>query len=283
MSIQPLHVVDDLLVKADGSYYNYRGNVDFMAFKRSLDGADMGFLEQRRQAGSKGITTLFMAKYIEDFNPDNYSDRIFLHIKPFANFLLSLDLYWRPIIFADLQVFGRSLQWQQDFLNRCAAQFNDMWWVLPSLGNEVQKNGIDPGRFVRPATNNLWSRGSALSDTAPYIPGWDYKEWHPRRDFPNVIWSNNDGWYVKEGIDASNVRLDRKMPAICGETIGFWDRDLPNYRSQDPNLAMCIGGNSIYCLRGGDLMTQEGLRCEMWTPRTFECATRFFKAVGQND
>jgi hypothetical protein len=281
MTIQPLHVNRDAFNLPDGSNYNWRGAIDFMAFKRSLDGADMSFLNQRFAAGSHDVVTLLMAHFIEDFNPDNYGDRFFNHIDPFADWMLSLDQYWRPIIFADLQVFGWSIQKQQDFLGRCAEKFNNHWNILPSLGNEFQKNGLDPSRFTRPNTTNLWSRGSSVSDTAPYAPGWDYKEWHPRRDFPNVIWSNNDGWYVKEGRSADNTLIDRPMPCICGETIGFWNQDIPNYRSQDPNLAMCVGGNSIYCLRGGDLMTQEGLRCDVWTPRTEECATRFFRAINQ--
>lgn len=278
---QQLRTNRDLFTLPDGSYYTWKGNIDFMAYFRSLDGADMSFLNQRIACGSKSITTLFMAKFIEDKDPDRYGQRMFDHIKPFARFLNDLDLYWNPIIFADQQVFGWSIEKQRDFLNKCAAQFDGEANVMPSLGNEYQKNGFDPSRFAKPNTSNLWSRGSSVGDTEPYYPGWDYKEWHPRRDMPQVLTACGDGWYVANGIDAGGKILDRPMPCIAGEPIGFWDRDIPNRRSQDPNLAYCVASNSVACLRGANFMSEEGLKCQTWTPRTEVCAKRFFETLNQ--
>lgn len=255
-----------------------------MAFYRSLDGSDMSFLTQRKAAGSEAIVTLFTSKFIEgNRDPVSYGDRFFNHIPPFADFLLSLDFYWMPIILADMQVFGWSQQQQVDFVNRCAEKFNNHWNVLPSLGNELSKNGIKAELFSRPNTNNIWSRGSEVADTEPPFPGWGYKEWHPRRDDPKVLWGADDGWYVKEGAryndNGALVSYDNPMPGIVSESMGFWDRNIPNRRSNDPNLAMVCGGSSIYSMRGGNIMTQEGLRCEIWTNRTMDCAQRFFKAI----
>jgi hypothetical protein len=281
MGIEPLHTQRDTFVTASGNYYNWQGNIDFMAFKRSLDGVDMGFITQRQQAGSQSLTTLMMAHYIEDFIPSTYGARFFAHIKPFAQFLRSLNLYWRPIVFADAQVVMPDKGQQQTFLAQCAAEFNGEWNVLPSLCNEYQKNGCDPFMFQRPATDNLWSRGSSTSDTEPARPGWDYKEWHSRRDWPKVLFGNDDAWYVKEGIDSNFSVLDRAMPCIIGEPIGFWDHDVPARRSQDPNLAAVVGGTSVYFARGADFMSEGGLRCDRWDPRTEECARRFYAAINQ--
>lgn len=286
MSIQKLTTYADLFVNEDGSYYNWRGHIDFMMFFRSLDGQPLEpLMKERYDLGSRGLVTLFMAKFIEDKDPLTYGSRFFHHIKPFAQALRNnCDMYWRPIVFADMQVFGWNLQQQRDFLNRCAEEFNDEWNVLPSLVNEWSKNGIYPDDFSRPNTNNIWSRGSSVGDAGAPYPGWGYKEWHGRRDWPKVLWSNDDAWYVKEGLryNEDNGHLeqyDRPMPTIVGEPIGFWDRDIPNRRSSDPNLAAVMGGTSVYSARGADFMSQEGLRCESFTPRTAECARRFFNAI----
>jgi len=280
VSIEPLHTQRDTFVTASGKYYNWKGHIDFMLYKRSLDGFVMEpLLDQRKAAGSNSVTTLMMAHYIEDFVPSAYGSRYLDHIKPFAAALKAKDFYWRPIIFADAQVVMPNGDVQKTFLSQLADQFNGEWNILPSLANEFQKNGCDPSIFTKPATSNLWSRGSSTGDAEPYRPGWDYKEWHPRRDWPKVLFGNDDAWYVKEGQDSSGNSLDYPKPTIVGEPIGFWDHDVPGRRSSDPNLAAVIGGTSVYFARGADFMSEEGLRCQPWTPRTFECAQRFFNAI----
>jgi hypothetical protein len=278
--IEPLHANRDLFVTASGQFYNYRGHIDFMLFKRSLDGVAIEPIEQERiDAGSQGVTTLFMAQNIEHFNPLDYGDRFFAHIKPFAAACRAMNLYWRPVVFADAGSIMPDKGQQQTFLLRCAAEFNGEWNVLPSLCNQYQNNGVDPGIFSRPPTDNLWSRGSSTDDVEPFRPGWDYKEWDARRDYPKLLFGNTDGWFVKEGVDDSLHVLDRPMPAIMNESIGFWDHDVPGYRSSDPNLAALYGGTSGYYLRGGNFLAQEGLKCDPWTPRTAQCARRFFSDI----
>lgn len=274
---QPLTIQRDLFVLPDGTYYNWKGHIDFMLFKRSLDGVTIEpLLEQRYNAGSRAVVTLMMAAYIEQFDPRTYGPRFFGHIKPFANALKTAGFYWIPIIYADEQV----LKLGNDFLYQCADEFRGLYWILPSVCNEFQKNGCNPGDFTKPS-GNLWSRGSSTGDVEPYRPGWDWKEWHSRRDWPKVLFGNDDGWYVKEGMNANGQMLDYPMPCISGEPIGFWDHDVPNRRSSDPNLAKVIGGTSIYFMRGANFMSEAGLRSDPWDSRTYECAVSFFKAINQ--
>lgn len=286
MPIQPLHAERDIFVRADGSHYNYRGHIHFLDFKKSLDGESLtDLIMPWKNLGSQGLTTLMMWHYgPEKFYPSAYGDRFFAHIKPVARALRDLDMYWRPIVFADAQVIMPDVNQQRIFLARCAEQFNDEWNVLPSLTNEFQKNGINPSDFLRPNTNNLWSHGSAISDANAARPAWDYVEFHPRRDWPKVIFGNEDGWYVKEGFNAENGHYyDRSVPGIIGEPIGFASFDQPGRRSSDPNLAMVIGGTSIYYMRGADFMSEEALSSVAPSPRTAECARRFYRAIEQND
>lgn len=284
--IYPLHASRDQFLRPDGSNYNWRGHIHFLDFKKSLDGVSLNeLIDPWKALGSESVTTLMMWHYgPEKFYPSDYGPRLFAHIKPFARALKDLQMYWRPIVFADANVIMPDVNQQHDFLNKCAVEFNNEWNVLPSLCNEFQKNGIDPGNFSRPVTNNMWSHGSAVGDTNAARPAWDYVEWHGRRDWPKVIFSNEDGWYVKEGLDGSNGHYyDRSVPGIVGEDIGFWDRDIPGRRSSDPNLAMVLGGTSIYYMRGGDFMSEEALSSSSPSPRTAECASRWFKAIAQND
>lgn len=279
--IQPLTIQRDLFVLPNGEYYNWKGHIDFMLYKRSLDGVIIEpILEQRYNAGSRAVVTLMMAAYIENFVPSSYGDRYFAHIKPFAAAINNLGMYWTPIVFADAQILMPDKSQQIAFLNRISREFDGNPGIMPSLCNEYQKNGCDPSIFSKPS-NNLWSRGSNVGDSEPYRPGWDWKEWHPRRDWPKVLFGNDDGWYVKEGMNANGQMLDYPMPCICGEPIGFWDHDVPNRRSSDPNLARVIGGTSIYFMRGGNFMSEAGLHSEPWDNRTYECATAFFQGINQ--
>lgn len=184
-----------------------------------------------------------------------------------------------PIVYADEQIINMG----HNFVYQLAEIFNNHSNILPSLGNEWPKNGFNPGDFSRPNTTNLWSRGSTTSDSAPYFPSWDWKEWHPRRDWPKVLFGNDDAWYVKEGIDASGNVTDTsgRRPCVVTEPIGFWNQNVPNRRSNDPNLARVIGGTSIYFARGANFMSEEGLRCEYWDDVTYTCAVQFFNAINQ--
>lgn len=274
-----LSIQADRFLRADGSQFDWCGWISFMLFYKSLDGFVMEpYLDDCIIVSEQVVVTLMMARFIEDRDPRRYGDRFYQHIKPFARALAAKNLYWMPIVGADQQVIQLDFQYH---LNRCAEQFDGEDNVLPSLGNENSKNGIDPSKYIIPNGSNLWSLGSEVGDTPPYRPGKHWKEWHPHRDWPKVLFGNDDAWYVKEGIDASGAILDRPMPCIVTEPIGFWDREVPGRRSSDPNLARVIGGTARYFARGVNFMSEEGLHSDYWTPNTKLCATKMFQAMRQ--
>lgn len=277
--VPSLHIVKDEFRDEEDNNWNWAGHIDFMLFKRSLDGIDIApILAQRFAAGSRVVATLMMAHFIEHFYPSDYGSRFYDHIKPFGRALKDLGFLWMPIVGADQQIINLDFT---AHLDRCAAEFHNEHHILPSFGNECSKNGLKPLQYNRPATNNLWSRGSEVGDSAPPNPGWDWKEWHPRRDWPKVLFGNEDAWYVKEGIEYPERVIDHPMPCVSTEPIGFWSNDVPNRRSSDPNLAKVLGGTSIYFARGSNFMSEQGLRCEPWDSRTYQCALAFFKAINQ--
>lgn len=272
----------DRFLRADGSQFDWCGFISFMLFYKSLDGFVMEpYLDDCLLVSEQVVVTLMMAHYIEHRNPADYGERFFAHIKPFARALASRNMYWMPICLADAQIIMPDKSQQVQFVNRCAQEFAGEDNILPSLGNELSKNGVDPFYFSKP-NGNYWSRGSEVGDTAPPRPGWDWKEWHPRRDWPKVLFGNDDAWYVKEGIDSNFQILDRAVPCIITEPIGFWDHDIPNRRSSDPNLARVIGGTARYFARGVNFHSEEGLHSDNWAERTKECAVAMFTAMRQS-
>jgi len=280
--IERLHTDQDLFITESGRTWNWAGHIDFMRFHRSLDGQPIDGLKQMYNAGSRVVATLMAAHYIEHFYPQDYGDRFYTHIRPFAKGLAELGFYWMPILFADAQVLMPDKRQQIDHFNRMLGEMDGEPNIMPSLANEFQKNGIDPAIFTKPSVNLLMSRGSNLSDSSPFYPSWDYKEWHGRRDWPKVLFGNDDAWYVKEGVDSDFKHLDEKHPCIVSEPIGFWSVEVPGRRSSDPNLARVIGGTSVYFARGANFMSENGLRSDPWDARTEECAVQFFKAINQN-
>lgn len=271
----------DRFLYPNGNQFDWCGHIDFMLYFRSLNGVSLdSIIDSRRLVPDQVVVTLMMAHYIEHQDPTAYGSRFYDHIKPFARALAEKNWYWMPIVFADAQVIMSNVQQQQQHLSRIAEQFSGEDNVLPSLANEASKNGIDVYNFSLPS-GNWWSRGSEVGDTSPRRPFWHWTEWHPRRDWPKVLFGNDDAWYVKEGIDANNNILGAAIPGIITEPIGFWDRDIPNRRSSDPNLARVIGGTARYFARGVNFHSEEGLRSEPWTPRTAECARSMFRAMRQ--
>ena len=287
--IERLHTNGELFITESGVRWTFAGHIDFLLYEKSLQGFVMEpLLDDRYRAGSRVVTTLMMAHYIHahrgepSFNPNDYGPVFFSHVKPFARALAAKDMYWMPIIFADAQVLKPNVADQQRFVAQLAAEFAGEPNILPSLGNEVVKNGVDPSKFTKPeGTGCLWSRGSGLMDADCPRPGWDYVEYHPRRDWPKVIWGVNEGWYVKEGRGESGHVVDPPKPGIASEPIRFWSHDVPGRRSSSPELAHVIGHTCADYMRGGNFHSENGIRSEGWDPRTTECAYRFFQGLSE--
>ena len=276
-----LHIEGQRFVNDQGQEWRWRGHIDFPLFALSLRGQPIDtILRPRYAAGSRVVATLGMWHYGPvPFRPSEFGDRYFRHMRPFAQALAELGFYWQPILLADAQVIMPDVSEQRAFVQLCAEWMAGEPNILPSLCNEADKNGVHPGDFTHPGQGLLWSRGSGLADQAPYQPGWDWKEWHGRRDWPKVLWSMDDMWYVGDGSDGDGHRLDTPKPVVCTEPMGWWDHDVPGRRSSSPALARVIGGTSVYNGCGSNAMTQAGLSCEPWDPTTTACVQAQMAAI----
>lgn len=279
--IERLHAEGEVFKTESGGRWTFAGHIDFLLYKRSLDGVTIEpLLAERYAAGSRVVCTLGMAHYIERFDPRDYGDVYYSHLKPFARALAAMDFYWMPIIFADAQVILPNQRDQHRHFARLVQELAGEPNILPSLGNEVWKNGVKPEAFQKPeGTGCLWSRGSGLMDQDCPRPAWDWVEYHPRRDWPKVLWGVNEGWYVKEGRGENGHVSDPPKPGAATEPIGFWSHDVPGRRSSSPDLARVIGHTCVDFMRGGNFHSENGLRSESWDARTTECAVQFFQGM----
>lgn len=276
--MERIHADGEVFVTESGARWTHAGHIDFLLYKRSLEGVTIEpLLAERYAAGSRVVCTLGMCHYIEHFYPQDYGDVYYSHLRPFAQALAAAGFYWMPILFADQHMVRVS---EQQHFRRCYEGLAGEPNVHPSLVNEYPKNGIDPSRFVKPeGTGLLWSRGSGLADDEPPRPAWDWTEFHPRRDWPKVLMGNFDGWWVKEGVREGGPRVDRPTPCVSTEPIGFWSHDIPGRRSSSPDLARVIGHTCVDFLRGGNFHSENGIRSESWDARTTECAVQFFRGM----
>lgn len=280
--LESLHAEGVEFKTQSGRRWVMAGHIDFVLRKRFMEnGPDTvtGILTPRLALGSNSAMTLEMWYYGEKFKPSDYGEKYYADIKPFARHLASLGAYWQPIILADAHILMPSIVDQRNHVGRFAREIAGEPNVLPILVNEFQKNGVDPNMHQKPeGTGCLWSKGSGTSDGPPPQPGWDWHQWHGRRDF-KALFSSQDGYYVMMGHEEGGPQMETPKPCGHTEPIGFWSNNVSNRRSNDPNLARIIAATSVLYMQGANFMSEEGLRCGPWEPRTQECARAFYKGL----
>lgn len=145
-------------------------------------------------------------------------------------------------------------------------------YCLLSGGNEYgtgpgdySKNGFNPGELT--PLDGIWcSRGSGTSDVAPWMPPFNFGEFHNVRHMPTMMYDS--------AASATFIYYEKKMnvPLIFDEPIGFAQAEDPGRRSADPKRAWQLA--RIYsALVGGVVyhndLSQRGL---LMTGKILECA-----------
>lgn len=281
-----LHVEDLQIVDANGKPWQARGHCDFLVHKRALQYGlpyvrDM--MNQRRDTSgrmSNCVSSLGMWYYGEPFNPLDYGEDFFDIIPAIAEELERLGAYWCPILFADFQVYGAKIGSAQTWLDRWTAKVRGRKNILPFLVNEYQKAGFDPFSVAYPAgTGCLWSRGSSTGDSRPPEPGWDVGQWEGRRD-DKAQFGAQDAYYVEVGHDEDGTPRDKRKPVMHSETMGAWSQNVPNRRSNEPDLFRKIGLTTKAYMHGGALaMTEECLTGRPWENQTRVCVSALWKGL----
>ena len=227
-----------------GALWMWRGCTDFMIFARFLNGEDIdGLLAERVQVGCRLLRVLGMAHYIPadlnrpDFTPSAFGERYWSGLSAFAERLAGRGLRFEFVVFADAQLLMPRVEDQRAHLARVASTLASKWNVVGELANEWPKNGVDPGRFEKPA-GLPWSRGSALGEQHPFVPTWDWVSHHGKR---------SDGWYADE--TAREIRDAVGVPVIQDEPIGAAETAAPGRRDNVPDRFKWAG--ALWAFTGG--------------------------------
>lgn len=174
-------------VDAAGHRLVFNGTDQFLAYRQFLDGADLepAFAESKSFNFNCWRVFLMGSKaqnQVMDLKPSDagYYEKLL----PFAQLLNSRGILLLATVFVDAQDVLPNVAQQQQHWQRMTAFASTN--TLLSLGNEWHKNGFDPGNFSA-LSGLVCSRGSDLSDAAPFKPYWNFAEFHPRRDMPTSV------------------------------------------------------------------------------------------------
>ena len=262
-------------VTEHGAPWVWKGATDFLLFKRFLEGQDIvPILNERKAVGANLVRVLGMCHYITHFYPQDHAN-YYEKLSAFFDLLFEHRLYVEFVCFADQQEVKID---EQAHFNRVCDVIRSKSNVFLELVNEWRKNGIDPNEFSKPS-GIISSRGSGLGDEAPPTPGWDYHTWHGRRDWPKVLFANEDMWFVKEGIVYPNHHVDVPRPTVADEPIGFGPHDIPGRRSNNPYVAKVTAETGLLFGSGATFHSDEGIQSQGFQPHTTFLAKTFFAGL----
>ncbi len=264
----------------NGARWLWKGSSDFRLYQWWLENRNIQpVLDQRKDAGGNLLRVFGMYNGgIGRFIPAEYQ-HYFDGWHDFAAQCAESGFQIEVTAFADAQTFMPSTADQQTHWRMLGSVLESLPNVVVELVNEWKKNGVDPAHFS-PLYNLLCSRGSGLGDEAGFQPGWQYQTWHGRRDWPKVLFSAEDGWYVGEGVAANGQVFSPTMPVVHDEPIGFDEVEQPGRRSSDPYVARVVGQSSAAYCAGATFHSSAGIQSEMWGPTTDLCARTFYAAMG---
>lgn len=156
---------------------------------------------------------------------------------------------------------------QREHLRRMAEFEVKYWNLLPSLGNEITKNGIDPSIFSFPT--GLFSKGSPTGDDWPPTPPWRWSEFHPGRtsDWPRKLKS------------AREVEDQLGVPCINTEIMGADETPEVNRRSNTVYEFYEAGVIASLSSCGSTFFCQAGLRSLPLGPVQHQCAVAFYEGM----
>lgn len=255
-------------VDASGARVVLKGTDQFCAFRRYLDGIDLGPLFQESKELGLNLWRVFMMGSVAQngiLDLDPTAPGVYEKVRPFADLLNAHGIIPLATIHVDAQdksptVSGRLANWQ-----RMAQELRGSSTLL-SGGNEWSKNGFNPGELSDPGM--LWSRGSDVGDAAPFKPYGSFAEFHPRRDYPATMMDT-----VASPIFIAGQGLTG--PLIIDEPPGFDETPGAHGRFTDPQLAWRFARHYATECGAAVFHSDAGMRCQVLGPVTRACAVRW--------
>jgi hypothetical protein len=263
-----------------GQRYKPKMCSDFLLVYKKMQGIDItNLLTERKQCGADMLRIFTMAKNIADFNPRTYD--VFSTLTTVLNEIHSFGMRAQVEGFADVQLIDLTLQEQlhhQDVVCDVIRRLGAM--DLYDLGNETDKNGIDPNNFPKPS-GVISSKGSLQNNAPPPAPYWDYGVYHPRRDGTDYYFSKflSDMTPQSELYVGVQGRPPMNCPVFPDEPIGFQAVNDPGRRSNHAGYAYRVGSIYSMYLNGSCFHSTNGVFSEPFDAVTAECAIACFNGM----
>lgn len=260
-------------VNAEGNRIVLNGTDQFMAFRQFLDGGDLTPLLTESQELDFRMWRVFLMGSIRQNSilqlspaePDYY-----VKLRPFADLLNAHGIVLLATVFVDAQDIMADVRARQTHWGHVADALRGTQTLL-SGGNEWGKNGWNPGELTDPGM--LWSRGSDLSDKAPYKPFASFAEFHPVRGIARTLMDA-----VASPVFIHDT-LGLAGPLVIDEPLGFADADQPGRRSADPFVAWQLGRLYGTMNGGACFHNDNGMRGQLMTPTIRRCAEAWCRGM----
>lgn len=256
------------LVNGAGERTVLVGEDQFRAFRMFLSGEDLTPLF--RQANRLGFN--FWRVFMQGSAAQNGFLQLspsepgyYEHVRPFAELLNRQGI----LLLAEVYVDNQDIHAGLDHWARMGDELRGTGTIL-SGGNEWRKNGFDPGALADPGM--LWTRGSDLSDSAPFRPYGTFALFHPRRDLPTMLLDAvaSPVFLYSQGLN---------VPFIFDEPIGAADVTIPGKRSADPALWWQLGRAYSTFSAGAVFHNDYGMRGQVMSAQVEACARAFIAGM----
>jgi hypothetical protein len=263
-----------------GQRYKPKMCSDFLLVYHKSRGINIThLLQERKQCGADMLRIFTCCRNIADLDPRKYDVRAIL--TETLNEIHSFGMRAQVEGFADVNLIGLTLQEQLHHQDVCCDVIRSLGSMdLYDLGNETDKNGVDPNNFPKPS-GVISSRGSLQNNQPPISPYWDYGVYHPRRDGTDYYFSKwlSDITPQSELYIGVQGRPQMDCPVLPDEPMGFAALNEAGRRSNHAGFAYRVGSIYSMYLNGSCFHSTNGVFSEPFDSVTAECAIACFNGM----
>jgi len=276
-SLRPLVIDGTRFATDDGMPWFGLTTTDFLLFNRVLRGEDITeIVQQRKAAGLNEHRVTLLMQFLPGLRgwpilrPENYNE-YWTILPQFVDLMAGYGQRVKLTGMCDMQMINRDPAWQRAFLRQVADTLRGKtnWRLEP--GNEHDVNGWHPRELER-IPGVLMSRGSNSIDKPAYAPGFDWHEFHRRRDWPKHANSDDLGFTAAGSIENTH---DVPRPVDDGEPIGFDETYQINRRLTSREDARAIRYSAQAFAAATCFHNTPGLFSDLWGPVVNSCAQAF--------
>jgi hypothetical protein len=252
-STEKLKINGQFFMKESGERFTAKETTQFRLYKRFLEGEDISpIVAQVQSYGFNMVRVLGTCDYMFHLYPQEYSDRYYTSLGPFASYLSSFGIYLEFVVFADATRVMPNGNEQVNHWNRVVSSFQGVPNVIVEL--LMRMTHIDTNIFPR-ILGVILSHGSNGSQAHPVEPFWDYVTFHTNGAFEEQRKIGHNAWEIWGG------------PTLTNETSRYWEVGMWVGSSLDRQKTLAYdsaAGAALLCA-GACYHTVNGKQSVLWT------------------